>query len=198
MPVKELHDSEESHRALRTDETLSELIDRHGYLRIEPAEDSFQRLVLSIIRQQVSMASAAAMRERLFSQYELSPSAMIEASQSELQSVGLSEAKAAYIDAIANAFEEKGWSREFFATKDDQAVVDELTEIYGIGPWTAKMYLQFGLAREDVFPVEDLGIRKAMKSLYDTRTRDEMKAKAEEWAPYRSIASLYLWRFTEE
>lgn len=198
MPVENLKTARESHRDLQSDEKLAPLINEHGYLRLTPAEDSYQELVVSIIHQQVSMASAEAMRDRLFSQFDVSPSTMIEANSDELHEAGLSQAKVDYIKSVARAFHENGWSREYFSSLDDRTVMDELTSIHGIGPWTAKMYLQFGLAREDVFPVEDLGIRRAIESLYGVETRSEMKTIAQNWAPYRSIASLYLWRYAEE
>jgi DNA-3-methyladenine glycosylase II len=80
----------------------------------------------------------------------------------------------------------------------DDAVRAELTDVHGVGPWTAKMFLVFGLGRPDVFPVEDLGIRRGMELVCDRQmTREEMCERATEWAPYRSYASLYLWRAYE-
>ncbi|MBS3760683.1 MAG: DNA-3-methyladenine glycosylase 2 family protein, partial [Halodesulfurarchaeum sp.] len=96
------------------------------------------------------------------------------------------------------AFDERNWSRDSFADLSDEAVIEELTEIRGIGPWTAKMFLQFGLGRSDVFPVEDLGIRQAVTELYGVESRAAMREQAEVWAPYRSIGSLYLWRAGDE
>jgi DNA-3-methyladenine glycosylase II len=77
---------------------------------------------------------------------------------------------------------------------DRDAVVAELTDVRGVGDWTAKMFLMFVLGREDVFPVEDLGIRRGMEELFGDLTRAEMVDRAEPWRPYRSYASLYLWR----
>jgi DNA-3-methyladenine glycosylase II len=81
---------------------------------------------------------------------------------------------------------------------DDEAVVDELTSITGVGTWTARMQLLFSFGRPDVFPVGDLGIRKGMRTLYGDLSREEMVETAEAWRPYRSYASLYLWRVTED
>jgi DNA-3-methyladenine glycosylase II len=81
---------------------------------------------------------------------------------------------------------------------DDEAVVAELTTITGVGTWTAEMQLMFSLGRPDVFPVGDLGIRKGMRTLYGDLSREEMVEKSEEWRPYRSYASLYLWRAKED
>jgi DNA-3-methyladenine glycosylase II len=81
---------------------------------------------------------------------------------------------------------------------DDEAVVDELTTITGVGRWTAEMQLIFSLGREDVFPAGDLGIRNAMETLYGDLDRAEMVERAAAWAPYRSYASRYLWRLTDD
>jgi DNA-3-methyladenine glycosylase II len=180
------------------DEVLRACIDAHGELGLDPAEDLFERLVTSILRQQVSMASAAATRERLFDAVEVTPAGILAADESLLKETGLSRQKTRYVRNVAEAFREKGYSHDYFAGMDDEAVVTELTSITGVGTWTANMQLMFALGRPDVFPVGDLGIRKGMRTLYGDLTREEMVEKAEEWRPYRSYASLYLWRAKED
>ena len=179
---------------LRRDPVLADLIDEHGVLEVEPADDPFERLVVSIINQQLSGASAAAIRERVFERVEVTPRAMLSADDEALRDAGLSAQKIDYIRNVARAFEEDGLSRASFEGVDDETVIDELTEIRGIGVWTAKMFLIFCLGREDVFPVEDLGIRKGMSALYGLDHRDAMVEKAEDWRPFRSYASRYVWR----
>ncbi|TVT89564.1 DNA-3-methyladenine glycosylase family protein, partial [Haloferax volcanii] len=102
-----------------------------------------------------------------------------------------------YVRNVADAFRD-GLSAEWLREMDDGEVVAALTEIRGVGDWTAKMFLIFVLAREDVFPVEDLGIRRGMEHVFgfeqDAVSRGEMRERAERWAPYRSYASRYLWR----
>ena len=190
---------EHAHETLVDDPHLGPAVAEHGPVPIEPAEDLFERLVVSLIRQQVSMNAAAAIRERLFDAFEITPEAMLAADPEELHAVGLSEAKTEYVKATARAFRERGYDREYFAGMDDERVAAELTEIRGVGPWTAKMFLMFGLGRRDVFPVEDLGIRKGMNEVFDDSdmTRGEMRDRATAWEPYRSYASLYLWRAVE-
>jgi DNA-3-methyladenine glycosylase II len=180
------------------DEVFVALIDEHGELGIEPAEDLFARLVTSILRQQVSMASAAATRERLVAAVEMTPEGVLAADESTLKDAGLSRQKTRYVRNVAEAFLEKGYSHESFRGMDDEAVVDELTSITGVGTWTARMQLLFSLGRPDVFPVGDLGIRKGMRTLYGDLAREEMVERAEAWRPYRSYASLYLWRVKED
>ncbi|QGA82449.1 DNA-3-methyladenine glycosylase [Halomicrobium sp. LC1Hm] len=187
------------HDRLREDPDLGPLVETHGELTISPAEDFFARILTSIVRQQVSMASAAATRERLFDAVAVTPSGVLAADDETLRDAGLSRQKTRYVNNVARAFEERGLSRTYFEDVDDEAVVDELTSITGVGEWTANMQLIFSLGREDVFPVGDLGVRKGMASLVDPElTRAEMSAYAERWAPYRSYASLYLWRVEED
>lgn len=184
--------------ALAEDPVLGPVVAEHGPVELEPAEDPYRRLVVSFVRQQVSTDAAAAIRERLFERVEVTPEGVLAADPDELHDAGLSEAKVEYVRAAARAFHERGWDRDYFAGLDDAAVVDELTAVRGVGPWTAKMFLMFALGREDIFPVEDLGIRKAMDALHDEElTRGEMRDRATDWAPYRSYASLYLWRAVE-
>jgi DNA-3-methyladenine glycosylase II len=180
------------------DEVLRACIDTHGELALDPAEDLFERLVTSILRQQVSMASAAATRERLFEAVEVTPEGILAADEQVLRDAGLSRQKSRYVRNVAEAFESNAYSHDYFADMDDEAVVAELTTITGVGTWTAEMQLMFSLGRPDVFPVGDLGIRKGMRTLYGDLSREEMVEKSEEWRPYRSYASLYLWRAKED
>lgn len=190
--------SEAAITQLKTDADLKPLIEEHGHLTIEPHEDTFKRLVIAVIRQQVSMASARAIRERVFDHFEITPAALAAADQADLQDAGLSRQKAEYVQNIAIAYRENGYGQEYFEGMDDAAVLDEITDIRGVGQWTGKIYLMFCLGREDVFPVEDLGIRKGMWELYtEDMTRADMYEKAEQWRPYRSYASRYVWRAYE-
>ena len=183
---------------LRSDPVMAELLDEHGPVELAPADDTFQRFVVSILRQQVSMASASAIRERVFDRFEVAPRPILDAEEAALKDAGLSRQKVEYVRNVAAAYVEHDYDRAHFAGMDDDAVVDELTAIRGVGDWTAKMFLLFCLGREDVFPVEDLGIRKSMRALYDEEmSREAMVDHAERWRPYRSYASLCLWRATE-
>ena len=184
--------------ALRTDPDLRPLIERHGHLSIDPADDFFARFVVSILRQQVSMASAEATRDRLFEAAEVTPAGILAADDATLRDAGLSRQKARYVNNVAEAFRDRGYTVAHFEGVPDDAVVDELTSITGVGTWTAKMQLLFSLGRPDVFPVGDLGIRKGMRTLYGDIDRERMVETAERWAPYRSYASLYLWRVEED
>jgi len=179
------------------DDVLAPLVRRHGRLELETAEDPFRRLVTSIVNQQLSTASAAAIRGRLFDRFEISPAALAEADPSELAEVGLSARKAEYVRSVAEAFR-GGLDPGSLVEMSDEEVVERLTAIRGVGIWTAKIFLMFGLGRPDVFPVEDLGVRKGMQELFGELSRAEMMERAERWRPHRSLAALYVWRAKRE
>ena len=179
---------------IRNDPVLGPLVEEHGELAVEPHDAPFERLVVSVIRQQVSMDAGAAIRERLFDAIEVSPEGVLAADEQVMRDAGLSAAKVEYLGHIAEAFQDD-LSVDEFHEMEDAAVRDALTDIHGVGDWTASMFLIFGLGREDVFPVGDLGIRKGMRALFDDEmTRGEMRERAERWRPYRSYASRYVWR----
>jgi DNA-3-methyladenine glycosylase II len=179
---------------LRSDPVLAAAIDEHGIIELEPAADPFARMVTSIVNQQLSVASAAAIRERLFGTIEVTPEGVLAADEEQLRECGLSASKVSYLRNLAEAFVSGELSIAELGTESNEAIIEELTEIGGIGDWTAKMTLMFVFAREDVFPVEDLGIRNAIEAGYGEYTRAEMEELSTRWEPYRSLASLYLWR----
>ncbi len=183
---------------LRTDPVLAEVIDTYGPLSLEPTDDPFVQLVVSIIEQQLSTASANAIREHVFARFEIAPEVLIDVDATELNDLGVSHRKIEYIQDAAQAFMENDFTRDSFEEMTDQEVIEKLTTIHGVGVWTAKMFLMFSLGREDVFPLEDLGIRNGMIKLYGECTRKEMIEVAEQWRPYRSIAALYIWQYYED
>lgn len=181
-------------KELEQDEKLKPLIEEYGEAELEHSDEPFQRLVVSIINQQLSTESAASIKEKVFDNFKITPEILIQADEAELSDCGLSGQKIDYIKSAAEQFIEDDLSSNSFSEMTDEEVIEELTDIHGIGVWTAKMFLINVLGREDVFPVEDLGIRRAMENLYEIDSRQEMRAKADEWKPYRSYASLYLWK----
>jgi DNA-3-methyladenine glycosylase II len=188
------------HGQLATDDALAPLVEAYGPLELTPAADPFVRLVTSLVNQQLSAAAAATIRERLGERFELTPEGLLAADREALREVGLSGQKVEYVRHVAEAAREGRLDHERFATLDDDAVVAELTGIHGVGEWTARMFLLFALGREDVFPVGDLAIRRAMTAVCGVPDddRDAMVARAEPWRPYRSYAALYLWHHHED
>ncbi|WP_048076391.1 DNA-3-methyladenine glycosylase [Halorubrum sp. AJ67] len=185
---------------LREDPTMAALIDRHGLLDIAPADDEFARLCTSIVNQQLSTASAAAIHERFVDVLggDPTPDRVLAADEAALREAGLSGTKVEYLRNVAAAFrdDERALTRERVAGESDAAVVDRLTEIRGVGEWTARMYLIFALGREDVLPLGDLAVRTGIERVYndgEELSRAEMREIAEAWRPYRSYGTRYIW-----
>ncbi|WP_248895506.1 DNA-3-methyladenine glycosylase family protein [Haloplanus halobius] len=181
-------------RVLRTDPVMADLIETHGDNRVTPAEGPFRRLAVSIINQQLSTASAAAIRERAFDSLgEVTPESVLAADRDSLRDAGLSRTKVDYLRNAAEAFRDRDLTPAGLADHDDEAVVEELTRITGIGRWTAEMYLIFVLGREDVLPLGDLAVRRGLETLYGVDDRAAMRDVADAWRPYRSYGTLYVW-----
>lgn len=184
----------DAHAHLREDQTIGPLIDEYGDLELDPADDPFERLVVSIVNQVISTEAARTVRERLFETFEIIPESILAADEDDLREVGLSPQKVAAMKNAAAWWRAEDVTRDRFAELSDEAVIDGLTEISGIGDWTGKMFLMFALGREDVFPVEDLAVRRGMEMLFEEPSRAEMREHAENWRPYRSVATLYVWQ----
>ena len=187
----------------KKDEKMGRLITKFEKPEFKKDNNYFEALVRAIVYQQLSGKAAATIYERfkdLFTENKfLLPSIVMEKSHEELRSVGLSNQKASYIHNIANAFYTGTIPKNINAI-DDNEVIECLTTIKGVGPWTAEMFLMFTLNRPDVFPVTDLGIQKGFQLFFqlDKLPRpDQMIKYAEPWRPYRTLASWYLWRLVE-
>ncbi|WP_410767143.1 DNA-3-methyladenine glycosylase family protein [Haloferax sp. DFSO60] len=189
--------SEDAYHTLKTDPHLGRVVESHGPVELEASSEPFERLVVSIVNQQLSTSAAATIRDRMFDAVTVTPEGILAADTDVLRDCGLSKQKTEYVRNVAEAFQ-NGLSADDFRVMSDDEVIDSLTEIRGVGVWTAKMFLIFVLAREDVFPVEDLGIRRGMEKVFeleaDSQTRGELRDRAERWQPHRSYASIYLWR----
>ena len=129
------------HDHLRADPHLGPYVEAHGELEVEPAEDPFARTVVSVLNQQLSTASAAAIRDRVFDRFEVTPSGMLDAEEAALRDAGLSRQKVEYVREIARAFADGRIDPDRYAGMDDGAVVADLTAVRGVGDWTAKMFL---------------------------------------------------------
>lgn len=193
--MADMSDSEGPIAMLSSDPDLGPLVDRYGELELEPAEDLFERMVVSIVNQQLSTEAARSIRKRLFETIEVSPAGVLAADDQELAEAGLSTQKIDYLRSLAVWFRENEIDRTRFERLSDARAIETLTDVRGIGTWTAKMTLMFGLGREDVFPVEDLAVRRGMEQLFGDEERPTMVDRAERWRPYRSYATLYVWQY---
>ena len=160
--------------------------------------DAFGVLLQAIIGQQVSVAAARAVRGRLEAHFGVWPpptSSLMAATDEALRSCGLSRQKSGYARDLAGRVDAASLVLDDLAGESDADVITALTEVKGIGRWTAEMFLIFHLDRPDVLPLGDLGVRRAVERAYGEPeiTPARLELVAAPWRPYRSIASLYLW-----
>ena len=187
----------------KVDKKMGRLIVEFEKPEFKKDSNYFEALVRAIVYQQLSGKAAATIYKRfknLFPQNKhFTPIMVKERSHEELRSAGLSNQKASYIHNIANAFYTGAVPKDI-DTIGDNEVIECLTTIKGVGPWTAKMFLMFTLNRPDVFPVTDLGIQKGFQLFFQfdvLPSTKKMMEIAEAWRPYRTLASWYLWRLVE-
>jgi DNA-3-methyladenine glycosylase II len=182
------------------DPRLGAIIEAVGPYRIRYMEPTFHSLARSIVYQQLSGKVASVIFGRLTAAAgdPLSPNAVLALSDEQMRSAGLSKQKSSYLRDLAA--HEPLIEFPSLTRLKDQAVIDRLITVKGVGVWTAHMFLIFGLRRKDVLPTGDLGIRAAMKKLYRLKelpTPTQMEQIAGSWRPYCSVASWYLWRSLE-
>ena len=192
---------ERARRSLRRrDPILGEVIRRVGPCLIRPRGDPYRELCRSVIYQQLAGAAARAIDGRVKALYGgrlPRPERLAATPPARLRAAGLSRQKIATLRAVAAAFAEGRLSTRRLRRMDDAAVIEAVTEIKGIGEWTAHMLLMFSMGSPDVLPVGDYGVRKGAAALYDLPElpkRAELEALGERWRPYRSVASWYLWQ----
>jgi len=170
-------------------------------LRLEP--DRFCMLVRSIISQQISTSAARSIRRRLqelAGADGLKPAIVARFTVDQLRSVGLSPQKASYVADLARRVDEGMLDLRQIGRLSDERIVEQLTQVRGIGRWTAQMFLIFSLGRLDVFPHDDLGVRTAIRARYglpDLPDKSTAVAIATAWRPFATVASWYCWRTLE-
>jgi DNA-3-methyladenine glycosylase II len=185
---------------LRKDRIMRKIIDTVGPFTLRPTRNRFAILVQSIISQQISGAAARNIRSRLNTLLEpvgLTPENLASLAESDLRSVGLSRQKASYILDLAQKTLNGTVELNKIGRLSDDDVIEMLTQVKGIGRWTAEMFLIFSLGRLDVLPVDDLGVRSAIKNLYGLKelpNKPTCIEVAATWRPYATIASWYCWR----
>jgi 3-methyladenine DNA glycosylase/8-oxoguanine DNA glycosylase len=186
------------------DPRLAELIARVGPCRLavyDARADLFTGLVQAIVSQQLSGKAA----ETIFGRVKLLAPAfdaptLLAVAEPKLREAGLSGAKARYVRGLCDAVTTRAIDLAALGGMDDEAVIEALCALKGVGRWTAEMILMFQLGRTDVLPVDDLGIKKGFMRLHRLRKLPDAKRMtklAAAWRPHRSIASWYLWRLTE-
>lgn len=187
----------------RRDPRLAAVMRRAGPCGLGARRDPYIQLLRSVLYQQLAGAAARSidrrLKERFGGRYP-KPADLQSAHPATLRAAGLSRQKIKALRDIGRAFAERDVTRQGLKRLDDEAVVASVTQIHGVGEWTAHMLLMFGLARPDVLPVGDYGIQKGAQIVYGLKAlpkRAELEEIARPWAPYRSVASWYLWRAAE-
>jgi DNA-3-methyladenine glycosylase II len=185
------------------DPIMRQVIGKVGPFVLRPERDRFSMLVRSIISQQISTSAARSIRmrlEQLVAPATLCPEQLVDLDPATLRSVGLSPQKTAYVLDLAQKTLDGTIELRTIGRCSDEAVIERLTQVKGIGRWTAQMFLIFSLGRPDVFPEDDLGVRMAIRNLYglsDLPKSTVSRKIAETWRPYASVASWYCWRSLE-
>jgi DNA-3-methyladenine glycosylase II len=186
------------------DDTLGAIIDARGPLELETRqrgrpEDPYGALLRSIVGQQLSTKAARSIYGRLvelFGGSTPSPQQLLDADPETVRAVGLSNAKVRYVRSLAEHVLSGELELDRLPELGDEEVEREVTAVKGLGQWTAHMFLIFHLGRPDVLPVGDLGVRRAVERAYGLEglpSAEELERLGERWAPYRSLAALYLW-----
>lgn len=180
------------------DPVMGGIIERVGEVDFQPGGDLYEKLVGSVISQLISTAAADTVKKRLYARTDntVTPHVLAQLSQEEFRAVGIGAQKYRHLSAMTQRFLEAPDDYAQVHTLDDGAVLRLLTDLPGIGKWTAQMVLIFCLGRQDVFAPDDFGLRNAMLRHYEwdgEPKRKDLERKAEVWAPYRSVASVYLW-----
>jgi DNA-3-methyladenine glycosylase II len=186
-------------RALaRRDAVMGAIMRRHPRIHLQPRGAPFMTLARAIVGQQISVKAAQSVWNKfLLLVPEVTPGAVVRVNAKQLRACGLSARKAEYIYDLAGHFADGRVHVHRWPAMEDEAIIAELTEVRGIGRWTAEMFLIFNLLRPDVLPLDDLGLQKAIRLSY-FKSRDislrTMRRLGEAWRPWRSVATWYLWR----
>lgn len=184
-------------RVAGKDKDLGKIIGEYGYPPVWIRPNSFETLVLTILEQQVSLASAYSAYKKLRERIRITPNNLLQLSDEELRQCYLSRQKIVYTRELANAITRKKINLKKFKEQADDLVRAELTALKGIGDWTVDIYLLHALRRLDVFPIGDLALINSIKMVKQppSATKEDLIKMSEKWKPYRSIATMLFWHY---
>jgi DNA-3-methyladenine glycosylase II len=189
-----------AHQHLKKDPRLVPLLFKYSASSLNVSTHLFRDLLESIIGQQFSIKAASTIIKRFINLFpdlqNIRPEDILAQDAATFRSVGLSRQKISYLQSLSEFILSEKLVLASLKDLSDEAVIDNLTQVKGIGRWTAEMMLIFSLGREDVFSVGDLGLRTAVSRIYGVDREDKLKIEniAKKWSPHRSLASLYLWQ----
>ena len=201
LTVPEYWDDACRHLAKR-DRVMRKLIPQFGEARLESRGDAFTTLARSIVGQQISVAAAQSVWGRFAALVDgpstrLAPDSVLALDAARMRSAGLSVRKVEYLKDLARHFDAGTVHVRQWQQMDDEAIIEELVAIRGIGRWTAEMFLIFHLMRPNVLPLDDIGLIKGISISYfsgEPVSRAEAREVGDAWAPFRSVATWYIWR----
>ncbi|GAB4211293.1 MAG: hypothetical protein Fur007_01260 [Rhodoferax sp.] len=180
------------------DRVMNRLIQAHPGVGLVSRGDAFATLARSVVGQQISVRAAQSVWDRVVALMpEVTPHCVLALDSQTLRAAGLSARKVEYLGDLARHFSEGRVHQEAWAVMDDEAIIDALVAIRGIGRWTAEMFLMFHLLRPDVLPLDDVGLLRGISRNYfsgEPVSRSEAREVASAWAPYRTVATWYIWR----
>jgi DNA-3-methyladenine glycosylase II len=183
----------------RCDPILAGIIERIGPYRVEYGEPTFHSLAEAIVYQQLNGKAAVTIFRRFtdLAGNPVTPEGILKLSEQQMRAAGLSKQKSSYLRDLAAKTRAGIVDFTCLPNLRDEEVIEHLTQIKGIGMWTAQMFLMFALRRPNVLPTGDYGLQMAIRKLYKKRTLPkpaQMEKLAKCWEPYRSVASWYLWK----
>jgi len=181
----------------RRDPVMGGIMRRFPKVHITPRGDPFHTLARAIVGQQISVKAAQSVWNKVALLLgEVKPETVLEKKRPQLRACGLSDRKVEYIADLAQHFADGKIHVRRWPGMGDEEIIAELTEVRGIGRWTAEMFLMFNLMRPDVFPLDDLGLQKGIRLCYFKKSvsLNRMRKLGETWRPWRSVATWYLWR----
>ena len=181
----------------KKDKDLKAIIKEYGYPPVWVRPNTFETLVLTILEQQVSLASAYSAYKKLKERINITPNNLLQLTDEELRNCYLSRQKIIYTRELANAIVSKKINLKKFQEQPDDIVRKELKALKGIGDWTVDIYLLHALRRMDVFPIGDLALVNSIKMIKQLpeATKDDLNKMSEKWKPYRSIATMLFWHY---
>lgn len=186
---------------MKRDRIMRKLIPQFGDLQLTGRGEAFTTLARSIVGQQISVAAAESVWQKLLLICpKCTPAQVVRAGDVKLAACGLSKRKAEYILDLADHFKAKRVHADQWSDMEDEEVIAELIQIRGIGRWTAEMFLIFNLLRPNIFPLDDLGLLKGISVNYfsgEPVSRSDAREVAANWEPWRTVATWYLWRSLE-
>ncbi len=189
---------------LSKDKKFKKLLDREPFV-LKQRKKVYLHLCGSIMSQQLSVKVADVIWKRFLALYDKhpTPEQIVDTPHEKLRSIGLSNAKANYVQNVARFAMEQGMDWKQLQKMTNEEITQHLIQIKGVGRWTTEMILMFALGREDVFAIDDLGIQNAMIKIYKLDNTDKKKLKedmlriSKKWSPYRTYACMHLWKWKD-